>query len=547
MLAGCHGALAAEALQLEALEFGLHADGQTDDGPVIRKMLDRVRSGARPAVIRFPANRKISVATGDNRYAFRLDQIHGLTIDGGGSTFLVHKDLRFLSATRCQDLQLTGFHVDVTPSPVAEGTVVESRENGRRLVVRLADPAQAEALGGPTKQDGEQDFFGMLWIGPQTYDQSAHYYVRSVARGASDGLVEVEGGDHLPDPVAAAIIPGKTPISLPVPGIAHRRGPGPMVLIDRCTNVKVESVEIWSAPWFAFEVLRNDGPLTFRNVMIRPKPDSGRITSSWRDGFHVKGNSGEVLFEGCILEGMNDDAFNISSHAWEIVDVPAPNRARIQQVFPVISMPFREGGEALILTPDCTRRLGPAKFQKLTGLPGEEFYAQVTGDETFPRTPAVDVVFDHPVEGLERGCILWDQSTSNPRTTIRNCRIRMSSRLQSGVTVENCDVTALLWFYSHEVEGPVPSNVILRNNTLRVGRGNPGYAVIFDGWRAGGKAPEELPAPGEYPMQNLRIEGNTFHGAIRINGAAGVQLINNRFPDAMEQIQITGCADVTRQ
>ena len=50
----------------------------------------------------------------------------------------------------------------------------------------------------------------------------------------------------------------------------------------------------------------NEGTVTLRRVQVRPRPGSARITSSWRDGLHVKGNRAALLFEDCVLEGMNE-------------------------------------------------------------------------------------------------------------------------------------------------------------------------------------------------------------------------------------------------
>lgn len=117
---------------LLAMDYGLVADGVTDDGPVIQKLLDAAREAKQPVTIRFPEKKQIFVATGTERYVFRLDAFKGLGIDGGESTFLVHKDLRFLKATSCEDLKIGFLNIDVTPSPVAEAAcaeVIEIRES----------------------------------------------------------------------------------------------------------------------------------------------------------------------------------------------------------------------------------------------------------------------------------------------------------------------------------------------------------------------------------------------------------------------------------
>jgi hypothetical protein len=370
LMAGCSQEMSDETKVLHATDFGLVADGVSDDGPAIQKVLDAARAAKQPVTIRFPDKKLILVATGTERYVFRLEGLKGLGIDGGGSTFLVHKDLRFLKATSCEDLKIGFLNIDVTPSPVAEAVVIEQAEGGKKLKVRLSDPTRMGELGGPTKQDGEQAFFGMIWLKGDYAPLSEHYFFQKITPVAGEpGLVWVEGEKNLPEWVLGKLVLGTTTVSLPVPGVAHRHGPGAMTLIDGCKKVQVEQMETWSAPWFAWEIVRNSGELVFRNTHIRPQPGSGRITSSWRDGFHVKGNRGKLLFEGCVLEGMNDDAFNVSTHAWHVIDVPAPDRVLVRQIFPIQYMPMQVGGNAFVLSADGTRRLAPAGIREIREIP----------------------------------------------------------------------------------------------------------------------------------------------------------------------------------
>jgi hypothetical protein len=234
-------------LIMNAEEYGLSADGTTDDGPVIGRMLEAATKAGCDVLIRFPRKSTVSVSSGTERYVFRLDRIRNLTIDGNGSTFLVHKDLRFLHATVCSNLTVQNLQVDVVPSPVAEATVL-SVTGRRTLKVRLDRPEQADALGGPTLEDGEQDFFGMLWLTGKVAMESDHVYVEkvSVDPGQERGIVLIHSPESLPRAVERRIVPGKTRISLPVPGIAHRYGAGSMIRIDRCTDVEMLDVEVWA-------------------------------------------------------------------------------------------------------------------------------------------------------------------------------------------------------------------------------------------------------------------------------------------------------------
>ncbi len=523
----CCSCLAAEQTILEAVDYGLKADGIRDDGPVIRELLAEARGTSGPVTIRFPENKTVYIESGVERYVFRLDGLRDLTLDGNGSTFLVDKELRFLHATLCENLVVSNLNTKIVPCPTVEATVLEWMDDKCALKVRLDEPERAAELGGPTDEDGEQHFFGMLWLPGKHAMQSCHYEVERV-EPLEEGVVKICRDARLKEWFEPLVKPGETRISLPVPGIAHRYGPGPMIRIDRCTNVAWRDVEVWSAPWFAFQVFRNDGDLSFKRVNIRPEPGRGRITSSWRDGFHVKGNKGALLFEDCILEGMNDDAFNISTHAWGVTHVEAADRFQMEQLFPIQIMPMQEDGEVMMLSADGTRRLGGARIKELKYLsdPAESF-KPVKDQNKSNRVPRVEVTLDRPIEGIEVGAAVWDMTSANPKVTIRRCRMGNSCRFQSAVTLEECNSDALLFFYAEGVEGPQPSGSVIRNSTLRQGRGNKTLAVSFLGWR--GAQPEELPPEELFPLQNIRLENNTFYGGLALNGVAGAVLKKNRF------------------
>jgi len=545
LLARCLSVASGEVV-LNATEFGLHADGKTDDGPAIRALLERAQQSSGPVTLRFPEEKEIYVASGTEQFVFRLDRLNHLSIDGGGSTFLIDKELRFLHATVCSNLTVRNLNVDMTPAPVVEAVVLKQEQNGRILTVQLDRPEQAAAPGGPTRADDEQTFFGMLWFSGKYAAESSHYYVDDVTaeseRHRMRGQLRIHSKEGLPPKYANRILPGQTQISLPVPGIAHRYGAGSMIRIDRCTHLQMEKVEVWSAPWMAFEVLRNDGELTFRRVHIRPKPGSGQVTSIWRDGFHVKGNKGNLLFEECILEGMNDDAFNISTHAWEVTEVVAPNRLKIKQIFPIQAIPPQTGGELLVLSSNGAVRLAPARITAIDGLPDDESI-YLTGHR---KAPMLELILDRSLDGLEPGCVLWDTTVANPQTVIRRCRIGNSCRFQSPVTLEECDLSAFVWFYSEKVEGPMPSGSVVRGCTFRQGRGNDQYALSFKGWRSG-SAPAQLPDPHYFPLQNIRVENNRIYGGLHIDGVYQALLSGNEFPDGTGLNRITNSLGIRTQ
>jgi hypothetical protein len=518
-------ARAAEEQALLASDFGVKADGVTDDGPAIQRLLEAAAKAKAPVRLEFPAKRTIRVTSAPERYALRFHEAADVTVDGGGSTFLLGPQVRFLRLTHSRRMAVRNLNIDFDPLPFADGTVTAVNAEEHCLDVRLASWVRQPPVGGPTKEDGEQAFFGMLWYQGPYGLISRHYWTERMEPGPEPNTVRAFAADNFRE--FGDIEPGKWRISLPVPGVAHRYGPGACLEIEDNDTVTLEDVELWSAPWFGVHVTRNRGEVVFRRVNIRPKPGSGRLTSTWRDGFHVKGNSAKLLWEDCVLAGMNDDAFNLSTHCSRVQRLLSPTEVEVLQTFPLGLMPWYVGNTIAAADFDSRTLLGQARIVSVTGWTTER---RIDGK---PAASPVAVELDRPIEGLGPGSMVWQPETTNPDTTLRRCRIEMSCRLQSPVRLEACEVTALLWFYGERVEGPFPSNVVIRDCVLRRGRGNPRLAVSFAG-RAAGQA-------GPSAIHDVTVERSKVWGDFSAAGVDGLRLVDNEFREEGAATRIEGC------
>ena len=537
LLAGLTASAADGVRVLQVGDYGLRADGVTDDGPAIERMLQEVAAAESSVRIVFPAKRTIRVTTARERYVLRFHRLSHMTVDGGGSTFLLGPDVRFLRLTESSHFVVRNLNVDFQPLPFVDGTVVAVDATKKCVDVRLSRDANQKherslPIGGPTQEDGEQAFFGMLWH-PGSYGLvSDHYWIDRI-----EPLPKLEDGDaDLPQFIRAhagerfrrfgAIKIGESRISLPVPGIAHRFGPGACFELWDNDTVLMENVELWSAPWFGFRVLRNHGAVTFRKVHIRPKPDSGRLTSTWRDGFHVKGNSASLVWEDCMLSGMNDDAYNLSNHCSRVREVRSPTKIVAQQTYPLNIMPWHAGETITAADFDARTLLGQSRIAKVT----HSTTHRRIGDK--PTASPVTLELHEPIPGLKEGTMVWEPAFANPDTTLRRCRIEGSCRLQTPITLDSCDVTALLWFYGERVEGPFPSNIVVRNCSLRRGRGNPHLALSFQGRR--------VHADGPSAIHDVLLQGNQIWGGFLMTGVDNVRMENNDFREAGAMFSLEG-------
>jgi hypothetical protein len=533
-LAASGGVAGQSPAVLRAADYGLVGDGVRDEGPALQRALEALRQHAPPVTLRFDAGKTYRIMSAAETWVFALRGLRDFTLDGNDSTFVLGAQLRFILLNNCTDAVVRGFSLDFEPLPFADGVVVAMNAAAKTVDVKIGDEFALPPLGGPTGQR-EQAYFAMLWHQQAQGSIGEHYYIADTTEAypssLKDRVIRAQAGPEFNN--FAGIRVGETRISLPVRGVAHKIegfGASPAVVIEENRNVCCENINLWSAPLFAVSVARNDGDCVFRHFDIRPKPGTVRLTSSWRDGFHVKANYANLLWEDCHLEGMNDDAFNIATHSSHVAQVVDATTLRLQQNFPLGMVPFRAGDTLAAYDVIGGKLLGRATVIAIVEV-GER-------DVANPERPAVPLklTLDHGLPGMKAGDVAWNESSANPRTILRRCTIRNSCRFQSPVTVEDCDIAGLCWFYGDNIEGPLPANVTIENSRLRAGRGNPTIAVAFTSLIVG--ADGKPVTPSQPVICNVRFTGNTIDGDVDFGYVKNLSLIENRFQSPRGKLAI---------
>ncbi len=507
------------AITLNAKDFGLIADGKSDDGPAILKLIDAAKASAQPVTLVFPPEKIIFAATARKGYLFSLRDCHNIAIDGNGSTFLLDPSIRMADMHFARNVVLKHCNVDFTTSMFAE-TTVRAVDTARSFVdVSLRDAGDAIDLGGPTKQEGEQWFGGFLWCENGTHPKAARHFAVKRVDKLENGLMRVHYGEGtFSKSIADTIIPGKTAFSVPRAGVAHRSGAGALFEIHDATDVTLEKVHVWGAPWFTFSIYRCEGTCRFIDVDVKPKPNSQRLMSGCRDAFHVTANRAKLLFEGCDTGGIGDDDYNFCVLSSSIRKVVSPNEIIIRQKFPIQYNPMRVGETLQVMNAENIV-LGSAKITHYTETSPKDGSAIVSGGSC----PEVTVSLDRTITGLSSGLTVWAKEAANPDTTMRHCTTTFSIRAQTSLKIEDCQLSCYITSYGmsarqENVEGPGPESIWIKNTNFLTGRGSGYFA------QSGGAGPLE-----HTRIQNIHIEGCTFHAPLRITKARTITLLNNRF------------------
>ena len=519
---GCFS-ISADDSVLKSEKFGIKADGTTDDGPAILKMIDAARAmKGKPVRLVFPKNKVIHAATGKERYLFPLQHMKNVTIEGNGSTFLLDPHIRMADLDYAENIVLKNFNVDYTVTMFIESVIEAIDPKGGYLDVKLLDPGEEKNLGGPTKEDGEQWFGGFVWCENGKHMKAARHYAVKKAEVLGPGKARIFfDGKSIPKNITGNVKKGITRFSIPRPGVAHRHGPGPLFNIHDAKDVHMENITVWGAPWFTYSVYRCEGTCRFINVNVLPKPGTNRLMAGCRDAFHVTGNRAKLIFDGCDTAGLGDDDYNFCILSSRIQKVISPTKLVIQQKFPIQYNPMRVG-ETLMVMNSENQIIGSSKITGYDEKPPKDGSKIIPGGRY---CPPVTITLDKPIKGLQKDLHVWSKEAANPDTTMKNCTAVFSIRMQTSLTLENCTLTCYNVAYgfsprTKHVEGPGPEYMRIKNCEFRIGRGS---GMVFN---SGGKGPFETTR-----IQNIHIENSTFNAPLRIEKAKTITLLRNKFHD----------------
>lgn len=525
-------ALQSSAGFLYASKYGATGDGITNDGPAIVKAIDALISASGRNTLIFEAGKKYYIKDIGRTYLFDLEGLANIEVDGAGSVFLLDGKVRFAHLNQSKNIHFSRLAVDYKPLPFADGLILDVNIAGKYIDVKISEGFEMPLLGGPLAANGEQAFFGMLWNQGIHAMLGMHYWVKDIKEAypgsLKNGVLRIDAGTDFSE--WDQIREGKTKISIPLRGVAHIGG-DEVFRITECENVAVTEVDIWSAPWFAVGVTRNRGKVTFKKVNIQPKPGSGRLTSSWRDGFHVKGNYARLLWEDCRVVGTNDDAFNIASFMSTLQQADTDIKIGIRQNYPLDIIPYNTGDIVVVYDVVKGKILGKTKVVSAEGF--------VQSGK--PIAPEIKLVLDKAIPGMSAGCQVWNESSANPKTTLRRCMIYNSCRFQSPITIEKSDLVALSWFYGSNLEGPLPSSVLIKDSRLLLGRGNPNSIAVVSSEMSYHNA---LYMPKEPVMAKFTLKNSVLDGYLSLNFVERVRIIGNNFIVPGAKLKLLGNKNV---
>jgi len=476
-------ATAREAGVLDMAAFGAKADG-SDTTPVLRAVLEKVRSGQATKLI-FPPGRYdfyperaseqyLFVSNNDEglkRIAFPLTDIEGLEIDGGGSAFVFHGYTVPFLIEESSGITLRNFSVDFSRPFHSEGKVLAitpdhvdlefSEEFPHEIRNGVLVFTNGQKVSGPatTVSSGEVLYpYGSLLAFDPVKRETAFMAKDRYEVGAgiaADKLGPEQVRIRIPD-ISAKV--GDVLVFSP----KNRDIPG--IVISDSSGVHLTDITLHHCGGMGVIAQRSTDILV-KKMRVTPPAGGKRIVSTTADATHFVNCKGRIELVDCLFEQQKDDATNVHGLYAKITQIFSHSRFEVTLIHPQqVGIDFIKAGTRLELNDGLSLC--------------EEGFATVKSVERINKQRTIVEVEAALPESVTLGDSVADADANTAAVLIRNCVMR--GNRARGILLGS--------------RGPM----VIEGNTFHI----PGAAILFEGdsrfWfeQAG--------------VRDVVIKGNTF-------------------------------------
>jgi hypothetical protein len=322
---------------IRVTDFGAEPGSRKNATPAVRRAIDACRRQDRPTLV-FPKGRYDfwpeggvekayfeSNTTNNNpkRLAVFVDGFAGLTIDGGGSTFVFHDRIQPITVDRSTGVTIRNLSIDWDIPLSAEAVVAAATEE--YIDLRIDERQYPHVI-----ENGHLVFTGEGWRSAWRSTMEFDGKTLQVVPGTGDsGCLGGGWREHRAEIVAPGLVRlhrrfERRPAVGNVLVLRHsdRDHAGLFILDSR--DVTVENVALHHAAGLGLLAQFSEN-LTVRNFRAVPSPVR-RVLSGHDDGIQVSNCRGLVLVEGCRFHGLMDDPINVHGTSVRIMERPAPDR-----------------------------------------------------------------------------------------------------------------------------------------------------------------------------------------------------------------------------
>ncbi len=323
--------------EVRVTDFGLKPDSRQNAVPAVRRALEACRKIDNPVVV-FPQGRYdfwpqgctekdyFESNTTDNnpkRLAVYLENFSGLTLDGGGSTFVFHDRMQPFTIDHSVGVTVRDCSIDWQIPLTAEALVLASTEGSLDLGI---DDRQFPYIieGGKLTFVGEG--WKSRWWDTMEFDGKT---LRVVAGTGDAGCL----GSGWRDYQAEELEKGRVRLHRrfgrrPAPGnilvLRHSERDHAGIFVVESKDTTIENVNLHHCAGLGLLAQFSEN-LTVRRLNAVPSAQR-KVVSGHDDGVQVSNCRGLVRIEDCRFHGLMDDPINVHGTSVRIIGRPAPDR-----------------------------------------------------------------------------------------------------------------------------------------------------------------------------------------------------------------------------
>lgn len=492
---------------------------------------DAARSGADKAVIPEGVYRIKAPDQAADHLIFR--NLNDFVIDCSGSTFIFESDFKTgLAFQGCRNLTFRNATLVNRIPPFAQGSIVRVSADCRQIDIKPHDGYSTEIAPGYVP-----NVLNVFDPVERRMKKNLKMVIYGVTEPVSSNLIRFHINENEIRP--NTVFPGDM--------IVWRRHEGHEVAVQGCEKLKFTGVTIKNAKGAAVLEFGGEGGNYYNyTVTYAPAPEGAiqrPLLSGSADGFMSLGVKHGPTLENCLFEGLHDDAVNIASRLYFVLERSGNSIVIAAQHLVAYN------GDEIGFYDFGLMKTGSARITSIEQLtdyqePAEAYKYRSIAYPAPGAQPVYRLTFDRDTPAVQPGNYISNLSRHGDGFAVRNCTfknkrgrgclIRASGVIENNLfeDILGAAVDVMPEFYSFS-EGPYAENLTVRNNVFRAcNRGNclswTGTLNVYN-W-AGRYVPLGKHGEGH---RNILIENNRFEyndgPNIVLPTAEDVTIRNNRF------------------
>ena len=252
-------------------------------------------------------------------YGIVIRNIDNLFVSGKDTNIYFTGELGFRGflVSECENFQMNGISVDWGNLPFSMGTVEAMDVVAKTAIIRV-NPGYPVDSSTKVIEYLEYDKKTNLPRGNGNflYNHNEVKHIRKVEY-LGDRKLRITFGVNL----------NAAPVGTKV-ALAHAMHFSESFIFERCKNVKLESINLYSSPGMGLRAYTCTN-LYFNRFNCVNKPGTDRLLTVTADILHLKNTAGEIVITNSTLENSHDDAVNVGGHYLRIVEKNGTNKLRV--------------------------------------------------------------------------------------------------------------------------------------------------------------------------------------------------------------------------